>query len=240
MGALHEGHLNLIRKSKQQAELTVCSIFVNPTQFNDPKDYQNYPITLESDLEKLALENCDIVFTPTVDEIYPSGINELPHYQIGQLENLLEGAHRPGHFQGVCQIVNLLLNTVKPTYLYMGEKDFQQVAVIKQLLKNLNHPIQLVACPTVRASNGLALSSRNSRLTAEQFHKAASIYSSFDLMNEKAIEQHLRNNGFESIDYIACVDSETLEPKPFRQKPCTLLIAATIGGVRLIDNKTYL
>ena len=190
-------------------------------------------------MEKLSVENCDLVFTPTVEEIYPLGLNDLPHYPIGKMENILEGAHRPGHFQGVYHIVSLLLNAVKPNYLYMGEKDFQQVAVIKQLLKNLNYPIQLVACPTVRASNGLALSSRNSRLSAEHFQQAASIYRSFDLMNEKAIEQHLRNNGFETIDYIACVDSESFEPKPFGQKPCTLLIAATIGGVRLIDNKTY-
>ena len=239
MGALHEGHLALIKASKATCELTICSIFVNPTQFNDPSDFDKYPVTLEADLEKLRNAGCDAVFYPSVSEMYPNGTADLKSYNLGFPETILEGKYRPGHFQGVCVVVDLLLQAVQPTKLFMGEKDYQQIAVVQKMLELTNSSVELVKCPTVRSAEGLALSSRNARLSEEQKIQALAIYKGFNLPSESAFKQSLLDNGFESIDYVACVDPQTLQEKPYGEKPCLILVAAFIGGVRLIDNKTF-
>lgn len=239
MGALHEGHLALIEASKKTCELNVCSIFVNPTQFNDPTDFDKYPVTLEADLEKLQEAGCDVVFYPSVSEMYPSGTADSKSYELGFLETILEGKYRPGHFQGVCVVVDLLLQAVQPTKLFMGEKDYQQIAVVKKMLELTNSSVELVRCPTVRSAEGLALSSRNARLSEEQKVQALAIYKGFNLSTESAFKQSLLENGFESIDYVACVDPTTLLEKPYGEKPYLILVAAFLGGVRLIDNKTF-
>lgn len=239
MGALHEGHLALIEASKKTCELSVCSIFVNPTQFNDPSDFDKYPVTLEADLEKLRNAGCDVVFYPSVSEMYPYGTTDLKSYHLGFLETILEGKYRPGHFQGVCVVVDLLLQAVQPTKLFMGEKDYQQIAVVQKMLELTNSSVELVRCPTVRSAEGLALSSRNARLSEEQKVQALAIYKGFNLSTESAFKQSLLENGFESIDYVACVDPTTLLEKPYGEKPYLILVAAFLGGVRLIDNKTF-
>lgn len=239
MGALHEGHLALIQASKAVCEITVCSIFVNPTQFNDPSDFEKYPVTLHEDLEKLAKEGCDVVFYPSVSEMYPNGFENLPHYEIGFLESILEGKYRPGHFQGVCVVVDLLLQAVQPHQLFMGEKDYQQIAVVRKMLEITKSSVQLIPCPTVRSTTGLALSSRNARLSEIQKEQALSIYKGFELSNLEEFKQNLLQNGFESIDYIACADPLTLEEKGMGEKPYLILVAAFLGGVRLIDNKLF-
>lgn len=239
MGALHEGHLALIEASKAASGLTVCSIFVNPTQFNDPTDFEKYPVTLAADLEKLEKAGCDVVFVPSVLEMYPEGTAVVKTYDLGFIETILEGKYRPGHFQGVCAVVDLLLQAVQPHTLFMGEKDYQQVAVVRKMLALTQSSVALVVCPTVRSSEGLALSSRNARLSEEQKERALAIYRGFGLPSETAFKQSLLENGFETIDYVACVDPQTLEEKPYGEKPYLILVAAFIGGVRLIDNKTF-
>ena len=237
MGALHEGHLALIKAAKAKCERVVCSIFVNPTQFNDPSDFEKYPKTLANDLKLLMEIGCDIVYTPEVDDLYPSGMTELPNYPLGRLEELLEGAHRPGHFQGVCVVVDRLLQAVNPDFIFMGEKDFQQIAVIRKMLEITKSKVNLIACPTVRESNGLAMSSRNSRLSPEQKKQALAIYHGFNSPSAAAFEATLLANGFESVDYVACCHPITLENIPWGERPCQILVAAFIGGVRLIDNQ---
>lgn len=237
MGALHAGHLALIKAAKLQCDLVVCSIFVNPTQFNDLTDFEKYPKTLTNDLQLLSEIDCDVVYTPEVADLYPLGMTDLPHYPLGRLEELLEGAHRPGHFQGVCVVVDRLLQAVQPDYLFMGQKDYQQIAVIKKMLEITVSNVELIACPTVREPEGLALSSRNSRLNATQKLHALAIYQGFKSSSAAEFEESLLASGFESVDYIACCDPKTLENKPWGERPCLLLVAAFIAGVRLIDNQ---
>ncbi|MHA8088569.1 pantoate--beta-alanine ligase [Aquirufa sp. Wall-65K1] len=255
MGALHEGHMSLIKKSKESGAITVCSIFVNPTQFNDPKDFEKYPKTIQEDLEKLEIAGCELVFLPSVAEMYPQGMNQLPQYPLGRLEELWEGAHRPGHFQGVCVIVHRLLEAVRPDILFMGSKDFQQVAVIQHLIANYSFepPIKLISCETIREASGLAMSSRNVRLSEEQKKQALAIYQGFDIIRtalakqaqvsiatlEKNFEQQLLDAGFDSVDYIAFADPNTLEPITDLSQTFVVLVAAFIGGVRLIDNQLF-
>jgi pantoate--beta-alanine ligase len=240
MGALHEGHLALIQASKASCQLTVCSIFVNPTQFNDPTDFEKYPVTLAADLEKLEIEGCDVVFFPTVSEMYPDGTSRLRTYDLGTLETILEGKYRPGHFQGVCVVVDKLLQAVQPFKLFMGEKDFQQIAVVRKMLELTGSNVELVPCSTVRSPEGLALSSRNARLSVDQKEQALAIYQGFSLSSKEEFTQLLFDNGFDSIDYVTCVDPLTLQEKPYGEKPYIILVAAFIGGVRLIDNKSFL
>ena len=163
MGALHQGHLSLIEESKAHTAVTVCSIFVNPAQFNDPKDYEKYPNTIDKDLDILQQARADIVFIPSVNEVYPDGTKDLEHYDLGYLETILEGHYRPGHFQGVSQVMSRLLKMVLPDQLFMGQKDYQQCMVIQKLLHltQLDQHSSLQVCPTVRESDGLAMSSRN-------------------------------------------------------------------------------
>ena len=240
MGALHEGHLALIKASKASCQITVCSIFVNPIQFNDPTDFEKYPVTLAADLEKLEIEGCDVVFFPTVSEMYPDGTSQLQTYDLGTLEAILEGKHRPGHFQGVCIVVDLLIQAVQPHKLFMGEKDFQQMAVVQKMLEITGSDVELIPCATVRSPEGLALSSRNARLSSKQKEQALAIYRGFSLSSKAEFTQLLFDNGFDSIDYVACADPFTLHEKPYGEKPYIILVAAFLGGVRLIDNKSFL
>jgi pantoate--beta-alanine ligase len=255
MGALHQGHTSLVELARESCDVVVCSIFVNPIQFNDPSDFAKYPKTLDKDLEQLQVAGCDMVYLPSVEEMYPSGIHAVPHYALGQLEALWEGEHRSGHFQGVCAVVQRLLAAVSPHALFMGIKDYQQVAVIRHVLKTLPTvpPVTLIVGDTVRESSGLAMSSRNTRLSAKHRLQAAAIYQGF-LSIRKSLDngailhpielstnfrQSLLAAGFDSVDYIACCDPDTLEPLQQLDKTFVILVAATIGGVRLIDNHTF-
>jgi len=175
MGALHRGHISLIERAKRENDISVCSIFVNPLQFNDPKDLEKYPRTFEEDIEKLLHINCDAVFAPSLEEMYPAaqalkGENQSPPFSedLGGLDTVMESKYRPGHFHGVCTVVKKLFEIIEPHRAYFGEKDFQQLVIIKQMVKTPGIPVEIVACPTVRESSGLAMSSRNARLTDEE------------------------------------------------------------------------
>ena len=247
MGALHAGHISLITISKSKADWTVCSIFVNPTQFNDPKDYQKYPVTLENDIAMLEAAGVDILFLPAAAELYPTGTTDLEHYDLGTLETLLEGKFRPGHFQGVCQVMNRLLTIVRPHYLLMGQKDYQQCMVVRRLLTLMELDTTLIPCPIVRESDGLAMSSRNLRLDPVERANAAAIYRALLLLHKEfhigsatalaTADTMLKQANFK-IDYISVANSTTLEPVSDRTAghPIIALIAAFQGEVRLIDN----
>jgi pantoate--beta-alanine ligase len=248
MGALHRGHLSLIQRAKAENQLVVCSIFVNPTQFNDKSDFEKYPITLAQDLELLLEAGTDIVFLPSVKEMYPKGMEENVSYPIGYLDTVLDGKFRPGHFNGVSQIVHKLLLATEPSHLYMGEKDFQQCLVVKQLIHQFNLPVKLITCPTLRESDGLAMSSRNVRLTPEERLVAPSIYaslnrikemskhSSFETLQHQALAE-LKTKGFET-EYLLLANANTLELiSDFDHSiDMVVLIASKLGSVRLIDN----
>jgi pantoate--beta-alanine ligase len=247
MGALHAGHISLITMSKNQADLTVCSIFVNPTQFNDPKDFQKYPVTLENDIALLEAAGADILFLPAVPELYPTGTTSLEHYDLGRLETVLEGKYRPGHFQGVCQVMYRLLSIVRPDHLFMGQKDYQQCMVVGRLLTLMSLPTRLHRCPIVREPDGLAMSSRNLRLSPVQRANATAIYHALQWLGQKfrvapasalaEAEKILKKADFQ-IDYISVADTATLEPvaDPTNATAIVALIAAFQGDIRLIDN----
>ena len=248
MGALHDGHISLIEKSRLENEITACSIFINPTQFNNQSDFEKYPVTINSDIEKLIEAKTDVLFLPSVNEMYPTGMENMPDYDIGYLDTVLDGKFRPGHFNGVSLIVHKLLNAVQPHKLYLGEKDFQQCLVIKRMifLQKLN--VETITCPTLRDEDGLAKSSRNTRLSSEARLKAPLIYSclsyikdnintiSFEQIQQSCI-QKLAQNGFEN-EYILLANADNLEiMTDFDEtKKMVVLIAAFIEGVRLIDN----
>ena len=248
MGALHSGHLFLLEQSKKETALTVCSIFVNPTQFNDRKDYEKYPVTIEEDIRKIELQRTDILFLPDVASLYKNGTRDLERYDIGYIETVLEGKFRPGHFQGVCQVMFRLLKTVRPDKLFMGQKDYQQSLVIQQLLKTMKTDTRLIVCPTFREKNGLAMSSRNMRLSEKDREDSGSIYQAL-----LSIKQHiapgnlipvkeqakelLTRKGFR-IDYIEIADADTLaltDSWDGRQR-LVALAAVFVNDVRLIDN----
>ena len=174
MGALHEGHLSLIHKAREQNDLVVVSVFVNPIQFNNKEDLAKYPRTVEADCEKLSSAGADIAFVPSVEEMYPEPVNTVYHF--GPIEEVMEGPRRPGHFSGVAVVVRRLFDLTKPNRAYFGEKDYQQIAIIRNLLEQIKYPIEIVPCPIVRAEDGLALSSRNMRLSAEARAVAPHIY----------------------------------------------------------------
>lgn len=250
MGALHDGHISLLNASKKENDVSVVSIFVNPTQFNDPKDFAKYPITIEKDISLLEAAGCDILFLPSVEEIYPAGQMLKKKYELGYLEDLLEGKFRPGHFQGVCQVVHRLLEIVLPDNLYMGQKDYQQCMVVKKLLEltGLEKTITLKISPTLREQSGLAMSSRNVRLSESERAGAVAIFKALDLIrttiapgNTEELKQQavngLTNQGFR-VDYVEIADAGTLEPVTSWDGKTKLvaLIAAFLGEVRLIDN----
>ena len=246
MGALHKGHLSLINSSKATNDLTICSIFINPTQFNNAEDFKHYPVTIEKDMELLISHDCDVLFLPSVDEMYPPG-HTTKTYALGQIETILEGYYRPGHFQGVCQIVDRLLEVVQPHQLFLGQKDFQQCMVIKKLLTLLNkNYINLVIVPTAREKDGLAMSSRNLRLNDEQRKLAPSIYKELSLikvkLNDKSTKdlkeqaiQNLTKKGFH-VDYIEIANSHDLSLTNHTNQPLVAVAAASIGNIRLNDN----
>jgi pantoate--beta-alanine ligase len=224
MGALHAGHISLITISKSSNQSTVCSIFINPTQFNDPADFEKYPVTLESDIALLERAGVDVLFLPPVPELYPTGTTGLEHYDLGRLETLLEGKYRPGHFQGVCQVMSRLLRTVRPDHLYMGQKDYQQCMVVDRLINGIALPVRLHKCPIVREPDGLAMSSRNLRLSPTQRLNATAIYKALIAIQMgwrsgatpkeglvAARTNDLQNAGFK-VDYIEIADAGTLEP----------------------------
>ena len=196
MGALHDGHIELLKQSINQGLITVCSIFVNPTQFNNTDDFNKYPKTLSSDAEQLERAGADILFAPEVTEMYPGGTSTLETFDLGYLETILEGTSRPGHFQGVCQVMKRLLTIVSPRYLFMGQKDYQQCMVVRRLLQLMDSDIQLITAPTVRQSDGLALSSRNQRLSTAAKENATAIYKTLVFVNESIIPGEL--NGLRS------------------------------------------
>lgn len=248
MGALHQGHLTLINEAIDNNSIAVASIFVNPTQFNDKNDLNNYPRTVEKDIELLENAGCQVVFLPEVAELYPEGTDNLENYDLSPYENVLDGVARPGHFQGVAQVVTRLLDIVKPNNLYMGQKDYQQCMVVKKLLSTRNDQINIHFVPTKRQDDGLAMSSRNQRLTDLQKAQATLIYQclvSIEAQNgvkpfpvvQKECIDILQNKGFEP-DYVKLVDADTLEDLQDydNQKNMIVLIAAFFGGIRLIDN----
>lgn len=249
MGALHEGHLSLLKRSQEKCDLSIVSIFVNPTQFNDPNDFLKYPKLLEKDIELLEDKNCDILFCPDVDEMYPNGLEERLNFPLGFLEEVLEGEKRKGHYQGVVTILNAFFNTIQPDFVFMGQKDFQQVMVVRAFTKVLFPNIQIISCPTERDSDGLAKSSRNLRLSADERQIALRLSQSlFFIKNNinqnnpsKIIEQakkfYLEHPNIQ-LEYLEMRDSNTLEPLTYETWPknnAVLLIAAFVGTIRLID-----
>lgn len=247
MGALHQGHLSLIKASKAQNDLTICSIFVNPTQFNNPQDLAVYPRTLEADCQMLEEANCEVVFAPNAQDIYPT----LPNlkFDFGDLEHVMEGKFRPGHFNGVGVVVSKLFNIIQPNNAYFGQKDLQQCAIINRLVKDLSYNLKLNICPTQRETDGLAMSSRNRNLTAEQRKSAPEIYKSLqkavELLKDKNSSQSINSfiinlldniKGIE-VEYFEISDFETLQPiNELSEGKTALCIAAFMGKTRLIDN----
>jgi pantoate--beta-alanine ligase len=248
MGALHAGHISLIGMARSRCEISLCSIFVNPTQFNDPADFEKYPVTLEADIALLEQAGCDILFLPSVQEMYPEGLSTGMHYELGPLEEVYEGRYRPGHFQGVCRIVHKLLEATRPDFLFLGQKDYQQCMVIGKLIELTGLPVKVVVCPTLREPNGLAMSSRNTRLGATEREQAAAIN---EVMREVAQQlkpgnllplkeegaKRLSQAGFR-VDYFDLADARTLESEAAwdGKKELVILTAAFLGEVRLIDN----
>jgi pantoate--beta-alanine ligase len=247
MGALHEGHLSLLEASKKECDSSICSIFVNPTQFNDKNDLARYPRMPEKDCKMLEENGCDIVFMPGEKEIYPQP--DTRQFDFGNLDKVLEGAHRPGHFNGVAQVVSRLFDIIKPDKAYFGLKDFQQVAVIKELVKQLHLPVEIVACPILREPDGLAMSSRNMLLSAEE-RKAASLIPR--LMQEaktlstkmpltdvkKKLFAEIKSEPLLKPDYIEFCNAGTLEAvSEIKGEEKIICLAAIFSGkIRLIDN----
>lgn len=248
MGALHEGHLSLVRAAKANTDLVVSSIFVNPTQFNDQQDYLHYPKTIDQDIFLLEKSDCDVLFLPDVQEIYPNSYSPI-HYALGSLETVLEGKYRPGHFQGVCQVVDRLLETVMPAMLFLGQKDYQQCMVIERLIDLKQYATQLYVVPTMRENSGLAMSSRNLRLNEQNRAKAAAIHAGLTHIKSRLepgkvqslcdeVAANLLQAGFEKVDYISIANAKTLEPvEEWDGKTALVALAAVfLSGVRLIDN----
>ena len=251
MGALHEGHISLIRRAKKENELTVASIFVNPTQFNNPDDLARYPRTLETDLARLEEAGCDVVFVPSVQEMYPEPA--VLKMDFGRLEQILEGAFRPGHFNGVGLVVSKLFHVVKPQRAYFGQKDIQQCAVINRLVNDLSFGIELVFCETVREADGLAMSSRNVRLSPEKRKAASFIYQSLlrgkELLltglspaeAERIIAAGYKEHPDFDLEYYEIVAFSDLEriARYDASLKTAIVVAAHLDGVRLIDNLIF-
>jgi pantoate--beta-alanine ligase len=250
MGALHAGHISLVNKAVSENQVVVVSVFVNPTQFNDLKDLERYPRTLDVDLELLKETGCNIVFAPSVKEVYPEPDSR--KFDFGSLETVMEGKHRPGHFNGVAQVVSKLFEMVKPDKAYFGLKDFQQLAIIKNLVKQLELPVEIIPCPIVREETGLAMSSRNELLSADERKNAATIsatlFKAKELTGQKSvqelavwIEENNNKNAFLTVEYVEIVDDEKLQPvKNWNEKSKKVAcVAVYCGKVRLIDNIVF-
>ncbi len=248
MGALHDGHLSLIRQSKAQCDITICSIFVNPTQFNDQSDLVKYPRTIGADIELLDSVETNVLFLPTVEEIYPNDLDTSLKLDFGDLANVMEGKFRPGHFDGMAQVVWRLLSIVEPNQLFMGQKDFQQLTIVRNMLKQMKSEIELIMCPIVREEDGLAMSSRNVRLG--EAHRAIAngisqiLNEAKSMVGEKSLQeishwalQSLQHQGFKP-EYFEIVDGIDLQAvKNFNDAEFIVAcVAAWLGEVRLIDN----
>ena len=245
LGALHQGHISLIKQAQQNTAEVICSIFVNPTQFNDPKDLEKYPRPIAADINLLEQAGCDVLFNPPVNEMYDD--NEKWHLNLGDLEHLLEGKFRPGHYQGVTQVVYKLFNIVKPDFAFFGQKDYQQFLVISKMVELLEMPVKLVMCPIIRENDGLAMSSRNIHLTPYDRENALILSktlnwakNNFDINNIHAIkqqaEQMISNQPGVELEYFEIVDGQTLHPVTPETKTIVALVAARTGKTRLIDN----
>ena len=250
MGALHEGHLSLVRQCKQEVGFCVVSIFVNPTQFNDKIDFRTYPRTLKTDCKLLEAAECDCVFVPAKKVMYPEPDTRV--FNLGRVAQVMEGIYRPNHFNGVAQIVSKLFDLVSPDYAYFGEKDFQQIAVIRKIVKQLKMRIILMTCSTVREADGLAMSSRNVRLTPEQRRIAPAIARTLEesrrLMPSKSVHEveewvktTLNNKPYLRVEYFCIVDGHSLRSiREWRDSKFPIgCIAVFCGDVRLIDNVKY-
>ena len=250
MGALHEGHASLMKKSVSENNVTVASVFVNPTQFNDQNDLLKYPRTLEADCKLLESCGVDLVFAPSVEEMYPEP--DMRQFNYAPLDTVMEGKHRPGHFNGVCQVVSRLFDAVNPDRAYFGEKDFQQLAIIREMVRDMNYPIEIVGCPIVREADGLALSSRNARLSADERENALNISQtlfksctfaanhSVDETKKMVVEAIANSPGLE-LEYFEIVDGNTLQEVNSWEDASYIVGCITVfcGDVRLIDNIRY-
>ena len=250
MGALHEGHASLVRYAVAENEIVVVSVFVNPTQFNDKNDLLKYPRTLEADCELLEKEGAAYVFAPTVEEIYPEP--DTRQFSYAPLDTVMEGKFRPGHFNGVCQVVSKLFMMVEPDKAYFGEKDFQQLAIIREMVKQMNFPLQIVGCPIVREEDGLALSSRNTRLSAQEREFALNIsktlfrskeYAASHTLEEtqRFVEDSIASSEGLQLEYFEIVDGLTLQRIENWEDTDYVVGCITVfcGEVRLIDNIKY-
>ena len=247
MGALHEGHLSLINRAKNDNDIVVSSVFVNPIQFNNPTDLEKYPRTPELDIEKLKNAGCDAVFMPSVEEMYPEKVDD--HYDFGDLERVMEGACRPGHFNGVAIVVRKLFEIVNPDKAYFGEKDFQQLAIIKKMVCNLNMGLEIVPCPIIRENDGLAMSSRNVRLNEEERAIAPKIFATLNdavskkdsmspaEMREYALAKYAEIKEFD-VEYVEITDEINLQSinNWDECEHARIFVALQLGPVRLIDN----
>lgn len=245
MGALHPGHLSLIAQAQLHNSVVVCSIFVNPTQFNDPKDLEKYPRPIAADIEKLETAGCDVLFNPEVKEMYAG--NEHWHLALGELEHLLEGEFRPGHYQGVTQVVYKLFDIVKPDKAYFGQKDYQQVLVIQKMVQLLNLPVSLVMCPILRETDGLAMSSRNIHLSADERQHALVLSKSLNYFSDsfnkdnlfellEVCKKMISSEPGVQLEYFEAADANNLHPADENTENIVVLVAAKVGNTRLIDN----
>jgi pantoate--beta-alanine ligase len=249
MGALHKGHASLIQRARKENGTVVCSIFVNPTQFTDPSDLINYPRTLQADMDVASEAGCNVLFAPSVQEIYPGNSPRLLDIDFGPLERVMEGTFRPGHFQGVATVVHRLFDIVKPDHAYFGEKDFQQLAVVRDMVRRMSLPVRITGCPTLRDSDGLAMSSRNVRLSTGERASALVLSKALFQAQQQArtlpLPRVLENAreliaGEPGVDleYFEIVDAATLQPlgswsESEARRAC---VAARVGHTRLIDN----
>lgn len=247
MGALHEGHLSLINRAKKENDIVVCSVFVNPIQFNNPADLEKYPRTPEKDIEKLEQAGCDAVFMPTAEEMYPNTVED--HYDFGDLERVMEGACRPGHFNGVAIVVRKLFEIVTPNKAYFGEKDFQQLAIINKMVSDLNMNLEIVPCPIIRENDGLAMSSRNVRLNEAERAIAPKIFATLndsitkkDVMSPAEMKKYALTKYAEikefDVEYVEITDEINLKSLE-NWNECDharIFVALQLGPVRLIDN----
>ncbi|WP_371168475.1 pantoate--beta-alanine ligase [Aliiroseovarius sp. 2305UL8-7] len=246
MGALHAGHLSLVEAAKTRADRVIVTIFVNPKQFNNPDDLDGYPRTEEDDAAKLAPYNIDALYAPTPDQIYPEGF--ATNVRVSGLTEDLEGAHRPGHFDGVATVVSKLFLQSRADVACFGEKDYQQMLLVRRLSTDLDIETEVIGCPTVREDDGLAMSSRNMRLSLEERAIAPVLKSEMDRaasairrgadirVTLDSAKQQIKNAGFDAVEYLELRDAETLAPVTDRSRPARLLVAAMLGDVRLIDN----
>ncbi|HTA82468.1 MAG TPA: pantoate--beta-alanine ligase [Bacteroidia bacterium] len=247
MGALHEGHLSLIKQAKTENEVVVCSIFVNPTQFNDPADLARYPRPLEEDKRMLESAGCDVLFMPSVAQMYPNDDYSTLNEDFGKLDKVMEGASRPGHFAGMITIVNKLFMAVKPHNAYFGQKDYQQLAIVRRFIEKHVIPINIISCPIVREPDGLAMSSRNRLLTPEERKRAVLIPQTMNKVKEmwnknsaaeikEFVQTEFAKEGYLKLDYFEIADARTLQPIEDKSKPAVACIAVFDGKIRLIDN----